>query len=149
MRNNALDKQINCLCPTLKFSPPSEHWKFNPFSKLLTNCLRWANSNVFHNLSSEYELNGSILILNEPENKTGSCGIIVNLCLNEWRPIVFISISSINILPVLCSNNRNKPSDKLLFPAPVLPTIPIFSPALISAQILLRTLSNSLLYLTE
>lgn len=54
------------------FSPPSEHSNSNPFSKVWTKVLRWADSRAFHILSSEYDLNGSRFIRNVPENKTGS-----------------------------------------------------------------------------
>ena len=48
-----------------------------------------------------------------------TCGMIVSLCLKSCKPMLFISTPSTNILPVLYSNIRNKPSDKLLLPAPI------------------------------
>lgn len=73
-------------------------------------------------------LNGSRLYLKVPENSVGSYGITVTLSRRTDKSIFEISILSISILP---SNN----STILLilmqivdFPAPVLPTTPIFSP---------------------
>ena len=60
-----------------------------------------------------------------------------------------MSTLSIKILPVLYSKILNKARAKLLFPAPVRPTIPIFSPGFIVISTLFKTLSSVFLYLTE
>lgn len=74
---------------------------------------------------SGYLLNGSKFVRIDPENKTGSCGMMDNLDRNSWSPKPCISMSSIIILPSLIFNLNNAPiSDD--FPAPVLPTIPTF-----------------------
>lgn len=52
---------------------------------------------------------------------------MVSLCRRSCKPIDFIFIPSIMIFPSFISKILNKPADKLLFPAPVLPTIPIFN----------------------
>jgi hypothetical protein len=52
---------------------------------------------------------------------------MVTFFLNSFRGIYDISISSINIYPSNTSTILAKDSPIVLLPAPVLPTIPIFS----------------------
>lgn len=56
----------------LKFSPPSQQWKFSLCGRADTKLLRWASSRAFQRSSSEQTSNGSKFILREPENRTGS-----------------------------------------------------------------------------
>ncbi|RNA37471.1 hypothetical protein BpHYR1_032270 [Brachionus plicatilis] len=74
--------------------------------------------------------------------------IIVSLCLRSCRPIFLIFIPSIIISPTLFSKSLNKAKVSELLPAPVLPTIPIFSPGIISALIFRRTNAESSRYFT-
>jgi hypothetical protein len=55
----------------------------------------------------------------------------VILSLSSSRGTFAMSIPSINILPLKISTIRLKAKLIVLFPAPVLPTIPIFSPAFV------------------
>jgi hypothetical protein len=68
------------------------------------------------------------LNLNVPVNIVGSWGITVILCLNSDNGIDWISIPSINIDPSKISTILDIARQIVLFPAPVLPTMPIFSP---------------------
>lgn len=56
----------------LRFSPPSEHWKFRPAGCELTNDFRWDSSKARHMSSSEELLKGSRFIRRVPENRMGS-----------------------------------------------------------------------------
>ena len=64
--------------------------------------------------------------------KNGSCGTIDNLSLKYSKFIDLISSLSIKILPFFGSIILDKDNTILLFPLPVLPTIPILSPGFIS-----------------
>ena len=76
---------------------------------------------------SDLKPKGSRLSFMVPSNMTASYNMIVIDSLNYLRDKFAISTLSINILPSNDSNilNRLKVIDDL--PAPVLPTIPIFS----------------------
>ena len=65
------------------------------------------------------------------------------LSLSSSRGIFAISIPSIKILPLKISTIRLKAKLIVLFPAPVLPTTPIFSPALVLNVKPLKTVSVS------
>jgi len=69
-------------------------------------------------------LSGSKFVLNVPENKIGSWGMIDILKRTSYNPKSCISILSIMMLPSLNANLNNAPI-RDDFPAPVLPTIPI------------------------
>eukprot|EP00834_Sanchytrium_tribonematis_P004711 NODE_246_length_11841_cov_1.234032.p7 type:complete len:116 gc:universal NODE_246_length_11841_cov_1.234032:10932-11279(+) len=88
---------------------------------------KWTLFKAFHTCKSSHSSNGSRLDLIVPANKTGSCGIIVKALLRSSRPILLIFMPSISILPSLASMNLKKATAKVLLPAPVRPTIPIFS----------------------
>ena len=61
------------------------------------------------------------------------CGIIVSFVLNSCSPMFEISKPSITIAPLAGSTNLNNATVNELLPAPVLPTIPTFSPPWILA----------------
>lgn len=61
------------------------------------------------------------------ETHTGSCGIIESFERSSCKPIRLISILSMTILPLEHSSNRNKANVNVDLPAPVRPTIPIYS----------------------
>ena len=54
-----------------------------------------------------------------------TCGIIAKTLLKLCKGISAVSIPSIVIVPVNCSDIRNKAAIIELLPAPVRPTIPI------------------------
>lgn len=83
------------------------------------------SSNAFKRTWSEYSLNGSKLVRIVPENNTGSWGMMESLDRKSCSPNSCISMPSIMILPSFLAN-LNKAAIKDDFPAPVLPTIPIF-----------------------
>lgn len=82
-------------------------------------------------------------------NKVGSCGMTVILDLSSFRGTLAMSNPSILMEPDKSSTIllRVKPIE--VFPAPVLPTIPIFCPELISKDKFLRTVSVYGLYLRQ
>jgi hypothetical protein len=86
--------------------------------------LSLAPSSEFQRASSLYCPNGSKFFRREPENKTGSWGMIAILDRKSWRPIDLLSMPSIIICPSgSASLNKEAISDDL--PAPVRPTMPI------------------------
>jgi hypothetical protein len=119
--NNALLRQINCLCPTDRFSPPSVTSWYKPAVKPVetrsfdyrnfetdadspfTNDFKWACSKAIHTSSSLCLSNGSKFIRSDPENRTASCGIIVSRERNVCRPKLDIFTPSIRISPSAAS----------------------------------------------
>lgn len=81
--------------------------------------------------SSETLESGSRLNQIVPLNRTGIWGMIVILSLKSDSPSFEISAPSILILPPHPSIIRQSARQRVDFPAPVLPTTPIFSPGLI------------------
>ena len=73
---------------------------------------------------------GSKLNFKVPVNIVGSYGMTVILFLNSSNGTSWISIPSMTILPSKISTILDIDKQIVLFPAPVLPTIPIFSPGL-------------------
>jgi len=80
--------------------------------------------------------------------RVGSWSIMVTDCLNPFRGSSSIDCPSIKILPADISVTPKRVLIIVVFPAPVLPTIPIFSPLLILQVIPLMTSGRSFLYLT-
>jgi len=97
--------------------------------------------------SSPWESKGSRLLRRVPLKSTGSWGIIAILDLRVFNPIFEMSTPSIVILPedsltirwdfsaLTYSARRNKATVMDVLPAPVLPTMPIFSPPLLSKDL--------------
>ncbi|KAL0104941.1 hypothetical protein PUN28_016528 [Cardiocondyla obscurior] len=101
-------RQTSCRWPTLRLEPPSLMWASRPIS--------------FNSTSSRARHNGSSL----PENRNGSCGIMLILERRSCKPIWPESIPSISIKPSTSAKRKSAwIRDDL--PAPVLPTIPTFS----------------------
>lgn len=71
-------------------------------------------------------LRGSRFYLKLPAIKTGSCAIRVKFDLKDFNGIVVISIPSIKSLPYVGSIVLRIAWIRVDFPAPVLPTTPIF-----------------------
>jgi len=126
----ALAIQINYFSPALKFSPPALIWVSNPL-RLSNNYLRLHYTNVFIIWSSEYYCKGSMFSLMLPSNNYGSCRIIVIFYLSSSKLNFAILNPSIRIDPPANSSTRKIHKNIVDFPAPVLPTIPIFSKGLI------------------
>lgn len=78
--------------------------------------------------SSVCWLNGSKLNRTLPLKRVGSWGIIPKRDLRSWSPIKHISTSSTVIFPSAGSTRRKSAPIKVVFPLPVLPTIPTLSP---------------------
>ena len=116
---------LNAIYIYLRLSPPSLHSNMRPFSSERANSLRWTCSRADHNSWSEWLSNGSKFIRSEPEKTIGSWGMMLILCLKSCNPISLIFTSSISISPSDDSSSRNRAIERLDFPAPVLPTIPI------------------------
>jgi hypothetical protein len=83
-----------------------------------------------------------MLNLRVPENKTGSCGMMVSFDRSDPSPIFAMSMPSMTIDPPTDSRIRNRARVSDDFPAPVRPTIPIFSPATMLKETPLRTSSR-------
>lgn len=79
--------------------------------------------------------------------RVGSWSIIVIEYLRDLRDMSKIGEESIRIVPDEIYVIPSKVLMMVVFPAPVLPTIPIFSPGLMLQLIPLRTSGRSFLYL--
>ena len=101
-----------------------------------------------HISSSLCWANGSKLNLTVPLKRVGSWGIIPKRDLRSWSPIEHISMWSTTIFPPTGSTKRNKAPINVVFPLPVLPTIPILSPPSNVQLIPRRTRGAPGLYLT-
>ena len=89
------------------------------------------SSNTFHIYYSLYLLNGSKLSLIDPENRKGCYGIILMLYLNYYKEISFVLIFDILIQLFWSFSISHILNITYIiddFPAPVLPTQPIFYP---------------------
>ena len=84
-----------------------------------------------------------MLYLNVPSNKLRSWDITLRLFRSFFSPTFFISTSSIVILPLRASISLPIDNAIVLFPLPVRPTMPTFSPGFISNDILLSRMSVS------
>ncbi len=137
---------------------------FSPIEKILLALLISYNnllSNLFifslspaadihsHIYSSEYSLRGSTFLLTVPVNKKGVYGIIDIFFLNRCNPIYFILTPFIRIIPDEISVILNIAYIIDDFPAPVLPTIPTFSPFFISNSKLFKTKFCSFVYFMQ
>ena len=75
-----------------------------------------------------------------------TCGMMVNFDLRSWRPRSDTLIPSMEMYPPAASMMRNNARAKEDLPAPVLPTIPIFSPGLTEQVNSFKTKSSPGLY---
>ena len=87
--------------------------------------------------------------VNRSEQYLFTCGIIVNFDLRSCKPKSEILMPSMDMWPDAASMMRNNARAKDDLPAPVLPTIPIFSPGFTEHVKSLRTKSNPGLYFVE
>ena len=133
--------QISYFSPLLKLLPFSTMSMQIPFSSLLIKSSNPASFSKSITLSSEYELSISKLNFSVPVNMVGSQGITVTFFLRQCISTSKIFTSSIRISPSIISMILDKDRQIVLFPAPVLPTIPIFSPDLTSNVKSFRTTS--------
>ncbi len=148
--NIVLARQINWVSPTLKTELANVISSYNYFSSFNTFSSNYTYFKANQIYSSVNSLTGSILVLIVPLKINGDCGIIPTFYLSNSKPIYLISIPSISIFPVFyISLSLNNACRRELLPAPVLPTHPIFWPAVISNEIFLRTNSVSSLYYSD
>lgn len=142
--------QSNCFSPALKFSPPCETWNLSPLSlSLLSRLPRSAFCNSDKISSSVLLFWGSMLKRRLPVNKVGSCGITVIFYRNKGRARSLMSSPSIIIEPLSSSTMRLNARQIVLFPAPVLPTMPTFWPYSALKERPLSTISVPGLYLKQ
>lgn len=92
---------------------------------------------------------GSRLYLRLPLYMVGSWGMIVIFSLTYLRLISLMSTPSMKMFPVSFSTILVRARLKVLFPAPVLPTIPILCPPYILVEHFLSTRSVFSLYLSS
>lgn len=135
--------------PTERLDPPSCTRASSLPSIEDTFSLRFESSKTVQSSVSSCTLLGSKLSLTVPSNSDASCGIIASRCRKSLRPMVEVLTESTLILPLAGSMIRNSARVKELFPAPVLPTIPIFSRGLMSRLISFKIKSSSGRYRAE
>lgn len=95
-----------------------------------------------HSSLLSYSSKGSRLSRIVPLKSTASCDMTVRFRLKSDSPICEMSIPSIVIEPLSASMNRKRAKPNVLFPEPVRPTRPTFSPALIENVRSVRTSGN-------
>ena len=121
--SKALARQMSCFSPTEKLSPSAsttiDKDKILPF--------KWDFSNATHIEASSYLSNGSRLYRMVPLNSAGSCGMTAIADRRSINPNFEMSMPSILMVPLSSSPIRIRVEMREVFPAPVLPTIPIFS----------------------
>lgn len=118
--------------------------------KISIDFLKLTYSSTFHIYCSLYLLKGSKFAFIDPENRNGCCGMMLILYLNYYNEIFlvltfdiliqlfsFFSISHILKITYMIDD----------FPAPVLPTQPIFSPDFIEKFMPFNTSSDCSRYL--
>ena len=159
LRRIARQMQINCFSPLLKFDPPSvismsstEVSSGKIVVETLLVCLASSDeSPACFNKSiiskSVAFPSGSILNLSEPVKSVGSYGIIVIFSLTLSSGTSAIFNPSIMIEPPSISTILVSARLIVLLPAPVLPTMPILWPPLISKDSPCKTSSVFGLYL--
>mmetsp|Transcript_39764 Transcript_39764/g.100208 ORF Transcript_39764/g.100208 Transcript_39764/m.100208 type:complete len:319 (+) Transcript_39764:196-1152(+) len=134
LRRRALPMQNSDRCPTLKFSPFSSTGACSCPGKLRTTSYRLTRFNASQTSSSVLLRKGSRLSRTVPVNITGSCGITDRRERSVCRPTLEMSTPSMNTRPFQASRIRNNAREMVLLPAPVRPTMAIFSPALTSNE---------------
>lgn len=140
--------QINYFSPILKFEPESAILVSRPFL-FCKNFSKWQSFNVSKISSVLCLPRGSMFSLIVPSNNWGSYKIIVILYLKSNKFISEISTSSIKIFPLKTSSTLNRLRVIVDFPAPVLPTTPIFSWESILISNPFNTVSKFYLYFTS
>jgi len=120
-----LARQINCLVPTDKFSPPSFTLAYNSPLIFLIAWVNCTSPSARHKDSSVNWSKGSKFDLIVPVNNNGSCGIIPIFDRKSSRPIFEILIPSMTMFPSSDSTSLNNADINEDLPAPVRPTIPV------------------------
>lgn len=141
----ALAIQTSYFSPALKLSPWSSMWVSNPFLDSI-NSVRQHLLMAYKTSSSLLKANGSMLSLMVPLNNVGSCIIIVIDSLSYLNEIEEISWLSINNYPFKASKILKIVNVIVDFPAPVLPTIPIFSLGFMTMLKFFKAKGNPSLY---
>ena len=124
LRSMARARQASCLWPTDKLVPPSVMTESSPADRSAMDSFNLTASKALQRRSSLYSPKGSKFLRNEPEKRTGSCGMMEILERRSCSPMLLVSIPSMKILPS-GSVSRKREAIKDDLPAPVLPTIPI------------------------
>ena len=136
----ARHKQISCFSPVLKLEPDSDIGMSRPPLVEMRES-REALPKSSKMVDSELRPSGSRLNLRVPVKSVGSWGIRVILLLIRLSGSVAISTPSMSICPLSTSMILLMARLIVLFPAPVRPTTPIFSPGRTSKLRSLRTVS--------
>ena len=142
----ALQMQINCFSPDERFWPPFSISCKSPRGLFEMSSSSWASSMIYLIFLSEILFSGSILNLRVPVNRVGSWGITVMHERRYAKSTDRIFTPSMKIWPSSISTILPIARQIVLFPAPVRPTTPIFSPGYISKDKLLSTISVVGLY---
>jgi hypothetical protein len=128
----------SCFSPELRLSPPSETIVSKPSfcSKFyqIPHILRASTI-----LASLWQPDGSTFSLIVPLYMKWSWRMILMFDLSYSKLSLLVSWPSISILPEDPSIILSNPNIKVLFPLPVLPTIPIFYPDLIIKLMFFKT----------
>lgn len=119
----ALHIQINYFSPELRLQPFSWIFILSPSSAIKLSSL--AARRIFQIWSSVALFSGSRLYLSVPLNMVGSYGITVILLRRSFKFISAMFMPSTWIVPSQSSMILLRQRQMVLFPAPVLPTIPI------------------------
>mmetsp|Transcript_7913 Transcript_7913/g.19097 ORF Transcript_7913/g.19097 Transcript_7913/m.19097 type:complete len:288 (+) Transcript_7913:347-1210(+) len=131
-RSSERAMQSNWRWPWEKFSPPSATSSSKPFGSSAIASTSRTFFKTSHNSSSVAVANGSRLYRTVLENMTGSCGMMDRFIRRAPVPTFLAFRPSIRIWPPSSSSSeiRKRAIIRLLFPLPVRPHTPIFSPAL-------------------
>mmetsp|Transcript_3154 Transcript_3154/g.11356 ORF Transcript_3154/g.11356 Transcript_3154/m.11356 type:complete len:219 (-) Transcript_3154:3410-4066(-) len=130
-RSSERAMHISCRSPTDKLDPPADTSDSSPLPSARTRASTLTSLSAVHSSSSVNSRKGSRLLRTVPANSVGSCGRNSTARRSESRPISAMLTPSMRMLPLAASHMRSSEEDSDDLPAPVRPTIPIFSPALI------------------
>jgi hypothetical protein len=143
----ARQMQISWRSPEDKFLPFSVISMKSPFGSFYNRELSPAFSRRSNNILSLKVSSGSRLYLKVPVKRVGSWGMIVIRLLRSSKGTFEMSYPSRKIDPLYSSTILVIAKAIVLLPAPVLPTIPIFSPPLTLKFRPFKTISVSGRYL--
>ena len=118
-RKSARTIQMSCLCPTLKFSPPSDTCPISPPSTCLMTVSMCARQRAFQICLLLYWLHGSMLYWTVPVNSVCSCGMMVRAERIEDSFMSTVFIPSMMTEPSTGLMIWNKESSVVDFPLPV------------------------------
>lgn len=137
----ALAMHTSCFSPIDKLSPESEMRVSRPYLSLNTS-YRQHFFRVYNSIVSVYYFLGSRFSRKVPSIMTGYWEMRVMLDLKSLSGMSIVFFPSIKMAPSVGSTILKIDEVIVDFPAPVLPTIPIFSPALTLKVRLFKTLGK-------